>query len=252
MVALDPREIDGDGDTALLLEGRQVNDRERVLVVRHHITARVGHIDLALDNLQFVGLETHDARIHNLHGNGINLGNITTLLIVRVDLNRACITRHIGIATVETDETAVGNVELVFFLTGVLVEHIHLVGAVDDTVQVTAIDADIVAHIAHLLGHRGIGIGEDVADVLSLSVIIVVERGLVPAHITLTQQVEALYISKFRLCYRHMLGQKNRHLLATPRQQYQHKQQLGKKNRPFVPFYILDLFHQMSNLRMSL
>ena len=233
-------QVDGDGNAAFFLESRHIDDRHRVLVVRYHVAARVGDINLALDNLEFVGLEAHEAGVHNLHGYGIDFGDIAALLIVGVNLHRARITRDIGIAAKEADEAAVGDVDLVLLAAGVLVEHINLVGAVDDAIQVAAVDADVVTHVAHLLGHGGVGRGEDVADIFTVAVVVIVERGLIPAHIALAQEIEALDIGKFRLSDRHVLGQEDGDLLAARRQQEQREQ------------YVEYPFHQMSNLRMSL
>ena len=223
-VALDHRQIDGNGNASLLLEGGQIDDRDRILVVGHHIATRIGDVDLALDNLEFIGLETHQASVHNLHGHGVDLGDITALLIVGVDLHRSGITRHIGITAVEADKSTVGDIDLVLLLASVLVKHINLVRAVDHTVQVAAVDADVVAHVAHLLGDGGIGIGEDIAHIFAVGIVVVVERGLVPTHIALAQQVKPLNFSKFRLCHRHVLRQEDGYLLAASRQQEQREQ----------------------------
>ena len=237
-VTLDPTQVDGDGDAAFLLESRHIDDRDGILVVGHHIATRVGDIDLALDNLQLIGLEAHQTSVHDLHSHGVNFGDVAALLVVGVDLNWAGITGHVGIAAIETDEAAVGDIDLVLLAAGVLVEHVHFVGAIDDTIHIATVDADVVAHVAHLLGDCGVGIGKDIADIFTLGIVVVVERGLVPAHVTLTQQVEALDIGKLGLRHLDVLGQEDSHLLTAARQQRQHHQQnkMGQKNRPRVPF----------------
>ena len=224
-ITLDPLQINGDRDASFFFECRQIDDRQGVLVIRHHIAARIGDIDLAIHDFQFIGLEAHEARIDNLHRHRVNLCDIATLLIVRVNLHWTGIARHIGISSKETDEATVGDINLVFLTARVLVKHIDLVRAINDTKQIAAIDANIITHITHFFWHIGVGIGKYVADILACSIIIIVKCRLVPSHVALTQQIESLDVTVLGLGHRHMLRQENRLLLTASRQQRQDDQE---------------------------
>ena len=176
----------------------QVNYRNGVFVVRHHVAARIGHIHLLAHNLNAVGLMPHHAHGHHLQGGSIELGHISFLLIIGGDDHRSCIAGDVCIRAVETDVAAVGNLHLSDAFSRVAVHHLHLVRCIDDGIQPVAVNGQVVAHIAHLLRHARIGIAIDVPCVFACGIVVVIQRGLVAAHVALVQQVEALNVFIFR------------------------------------------------------
>ena len=65
-----------------------------------------------------------------------------------------------------------------------------VLNAVDDGIHLASVDADVVAHIAQFLGNGGVHLGIDVAGVYAGGKVIVVQCGLVAAHVTFVEQVE--------------------------------------------------------------
>ena len=107
-------QVDGDGYALDLTEGLKVDDRERVLVVRHHVSARVGDINLVADDVELVGLETDDAGVDHLQGGGVNLRHIAMLLVGTIEgcSHRPGITGEVGKSAMKLDVSAVGHVDL--------------------------------------------------------------------------------------------------------------------------------------------
>ena len=185
-------EVDGDGYAPHLTETPEVYHADGVLVVGHHVAARVGHVDLAVGNLQLVGLEAHQACVDNLECGGVNLGYEAALLIVGPDDHGAGVGRDVGVAFMESYVAAVGDVHLADAAGCGGVHHLHLVGAVDHCPEAAAVDGYVVAHVTHLLGHRGVGLAVDVAGVDARGVVVVVEGGFVGAHVALVEEVESM------------------------------------------------------------
>ena len=75
------------------------------------------------------------------------------------------------------------------------IHHFHKVRAVDDSIELAAVDAEVIAHVPELEGHSRIALGEYVACVCSGGIVEVVEGSLVAAHVAFVEQEEALDIT---------------------------------------------------------
>jgi hypothetical protein len=78
------------------------------------------------------------------------------------------------------------------------VHDLHEVGAVDDSIEPAAVDAQVIAHVPELEGHSRIALCEYVAGVDPCGIVEIVESGLVAAHIALVEQEEALDLPRLR------------------------------------------------------
>ena len=65
----------------------------------------------------------------------------------------------------EANVTTVRDIYLADTLCRSDIHHLYLVGAVDDGIKLRAIYLQVVAHVAHLFRHRGIGVAIDIASV---------------------------------------------------------------------------------------
>ena len=65
------------------------------------------------------------------------------------------------------------------------IHHLHEMAAVDDGIELRAINADVVAHIAQFLHHAWIALGVEVLQIDARSIVKPVERTFVGAHVAL-------------------------------------------------------------------
>ena len=75
------------------------------------------------------------------------------------------------------------------------IHDLHEVRAVDDCIELTAVDAQVIAHIPKFQSHTWIALGIDIAGIVPRPVVVIVQRGLVAAHIALVEQEESLDLS---------------------------------------------------------
>jgi hypothetical protein len=190
-------EVDVDGDAVGLGEGFEVDDGDGVLIIGEHITAGIGDVYLIADDFQLVRLEANEALGDDFEGGGINFGDISRLLIVGVELYGAGVRGDVSVRPLKADVTAVGDVNLPNAHGGTGIHDFDLVGTVDDGIELGAVDVDVVTDVAQLLGDGGVSGGVDIALILAGGEVVIVEGGLVTAHITFVEEVKTMYIGGF-------------------------------------------------------
>ena len=77
-------------------------------------------------------------------------------------------------------------------LGGAYVHDLDEVGDVDDGIEAFAVDLQVIADVTELLDDSGIALRIDIAGVLTGLVVVVVEGGLIGAHVRLVEEEEAL------------------------------------------------------------
>ena len=133
-------EVDGDRNTFNLFEAVQVYYAQSVLVVRHHVTSGIGHIDFAVQYLQLVGLESHQAGVHHFKCGRVYFSHIAPLLVVRVDYNGTGVGGCVSVRAVKADKTHIGDVYLAYAACRGGIHDFYLVGAVYDGVHTGTVD----------------------------------------------------------------------------------------------------------------
>ena len=130
VVGEDKPEIQTDIDGVDNAEFRYIDDAHCALIVRGHVTARIGHIEAAPADGNTVGLEADRNSSDDLHRRRVDLRHIAELLVVRVYDDRARIGGYIKIRAVESHKPAVGNVDLTYAAAGSGVHDLDFVRAV--------------------------------------------------------------------------------------------------------------------------
>ena len=186
-------QVDAHGNLLHLLEALYLDDRNGVVVVWGHVAAGVCHVDVLPQHAQLIGLIAHRALGHGLQSEGVYLVNGPPDGIGIVELHGAHIRGGIGIALVETDVPHVGYVHLPYPAGRAGIKDFYLVGTVDHHIEPGPIHLYVVAHIAQFLDYGGVALGIEVAHVVALHKVHIVERTLVAAHVSFIKQIHALH-----------------------------------------------------------
>ena len=189
-VLADTVQVDAHRNLLDLFHAVDFHHRHGAVVIRRAVASRVGHVKVFPEHLQLVRLVTHRrlardgkrSRVHFIYGPQLG---------VRVDGHGTHVGRDVGFPLGKADVAAVGNVHLPDALAGTYVHHLHLVRAVDDGIQLVAVYLDVVAHVAQFLDHLRVAFGVDVAHVVRVAEVHVVDGRLVAAHVGLVEQVHA-------------------------------------------------------------
>ena len=191
VVQLEAVEVDRHIDLLQLGEGLQVDDGDGLVVVGYAVATRVGDIELISVDDELVGLVAYGALSYDLEGGGIDLRYIAEACI-GIDLDGASVGADVGEAILEGDVAAVGDGDLADVLGGAYVHDLDEVGDVDDGIEAFAVDLQVIADVTELLDDSGIALRIDIAGVLTGLVVVVVEGGLIGAHVRLVEEEEAL------------------------------------------------------------
>ena len=184
-------EVDGDVDVLDFLEGLEVDDGDGAVVVGDAVAAGVGDVELAVADDHLLGLVADDDLAGELEGGGVDLGDEANLG-VGVDGDLAGVGADVGLALVEDDVAAVGDLDGADVAGGGDIDDLDVVRAVDDGIDFGAVDLDVVADVAEFLDDFGVALGIDVAGVGAGLVVEVVDGGTVHAHVALIELVESL------------------------------------------------------------
>ena len=184
-----PVQVDGDVDGVVHGERPQVHHGHGRVVVRIAVAAGVGDVELSAGNDHLLGLVADDDLPGDFQARGVHLDDLARTG-VRVNLHGTGIRADVRLAVVEDDVAAVEHVDAAHVPPRVHVHHLDVVRAVDDGVELAAVDGDVVAHIAQLLDNPRVARGVDVALVLAGPGVEEVERRLVAAHVALVEEEE--------------------------------------------------------------
>ena len=145
-----------------LLKGGKVYFAQRVVVIGRAITTTIGHVKLVINNTKLLGLVANHHRIFLLKVHSVYLIHHSQRRIF-IELHRTDIRGNISEAIFEGQVTAVGNINLRYSLAAICRSHFHLVRHINHDPQLTAINFDVVAHIAQFFHHIGVAFRIDVA-----------------------------------------------------------------------------------------
>ena len=191
-------QIDCHLDAFQLGEGFEIDDRNRCVIVRYAVSARICDIESIAHHGHLLGLVADHTLAHDREGCGVDFDDFTRSRI-GIDLHGTRIRTDVGVALVEGDVAAVCDRNGTDMLGCREVHHLDQIRAVDHRIQTLAIDLQVVAHVAQLLDNVWIALRKDVARILARLVIEVVQRGLVASHISLVQQEESLHVAHHRI-----------------------------------------------------
>ena len=125
----------------------QVYHANGVVVIRHHITTAIRHIQLVVNHCHFLWLITHRHLCHRLQCQRVYLVHLAQRSIL-THTHWSNVRTDIGIAFVESHIATIRHVYFSYLHGITCSQHLHFVRTVDDQPQPRTVYLRIVAYIA--------------------------------------------------------------------------------------------------------
>ena len=142
-VGSDALRIGAHGDFLRLGEGGEVNDGDGRVVAGGDISAGVDYVELVTEDTELVGLVPDLDLTRDAQGSSVDL--IDRTKHIRIG-DRAYIRTDIHLIALESEVATVREVYLTY-MAGLEIHDLHLVRAVDDGIEPSAVPLYIVAHV---------------------------------------------------------------------------------------------------------